>query len=176
MTFELEDIIALHGRQILVYCHNILCNYHDAQDAVQVTFIKAYNKRGSYKPTVSLSAWLYKIAYNTCIDIIRKRRFSLTGLWGGRPEGSYQMEENYISEELKGALLTLSARDRALVYNRVIDDMDYKELAVIYNASEAALRKRYERAKNKLAEQLEAAGIANSIRNGADRVAPENME
>ena len=157
--FELEDIIALHGRQLLVYCHNILCNYHDAQDAVQVAFIKAYNKRGSYKPTVSLSAWLYRIAYNTCIDMLRKRRFSLAGLWGGRLEGSYQMEEGYIGDELKTALMELPAKDRALVYNRVIDEMDYRELSVIYNASEAALRKRYERAKNKLAEKLESAGI-----------------
>ena len=158
-TFELEDIIALHGRQILVYCHNILCNYHDAQDAVQVTFIKAYNKRGSFKPTVSLLAWLYRIAYNTCMDIIRKRRFSLAGLWSGPAEGSYQMEDGYIGEELKAALLDLPAKDRALVYSRVIDGMDYKELAVIYNAGEAALRKRYERAKNKLAEKLAAAGV-----------------
>ena len=160
--FELEDIVNQYGRRILVYCHNILCNYHDAQDAVQTTFIKAYNKRESYKPIVSLSAWLHRIAYNSCMDIIRKRRFSLTGLFvEATHEGSYQMEDRYISDELRAALAGLSAKDRALVFSRVIDEMDYKEMALIYNASETALRKRYERARKKLAEALESAGFSN---------------
>ena len=154
--FELEDIVSKYGQPILSYCHGILRNYHDAQDAVQITFIKAHTKRAHYRENISLSAWLYRIAYNTCIDILRKRWIGISN-WKKEPadEGSYQMDEQYMHDTLSDALSRLSAKDRALVFNRVIDGMSYEELAEIYKTSEAALRKRYERAKKKLATFLE---------------------
>lgn len=42
---ELRCAIDLYGQPLLRYCHNILCDYFEAQDVVQITFIKAYNKR-----------------------------------------------------------------------------------------------------------------------------------
>lgn len=44
--------------------------------------------------------------------------------------------------------------ERALIFNRIIEERDYKELEVIYNLPAATLRKRYERARKKLSEQL----------------------
>ena len=157
IEFDLEDIVTQYGQPILAYCHGILRNYHDAQDAVQITFIKAHTKKGYYRENISLSAWLYRIAYNTCIDITRKRWLGLYD-WQKEPavEDSYQMEESYMSDSLSAALSDLPAKDRALVFNRVVDGMEYSELAEIYKASEATLRKRYERAKKKLVMLLEA--------------------
>lgn len=161
-AIELENAIELYGRPILRYCHSILCNYHDAQDAVQTTFIKAYG--ADYTGNTPLGPWLYRIAYHTCLDMMRKRRRFLrllksTAETDERDDryqsDSYPLEEPYMGDDIKTALLTLSISDRALVFNRVIDEMEYNELASIYNASPAALRKRYERAKKKLAKQLE---------------------
>ena len=58
----LADAIALYGQPLLRYCHHILCDYHEAQDAVQTTFIKAYDNRSRFRPGTSLSAWLYRLA------------------------------------------------------------------------------------------------------------------
>ena len=161
-AFNLEEAIEAYGKPILRYCHSILCNYHDAQDAVQTTFIKAY--RADSTGNVSLGpgcenkfrTWLYRIAYHTCLDMLRKRQRFLRFLeTAAKPESSYQMEACYISDELKAALLALSTQDRALVFNRIIDELEYNELSAIYETSPAALRKRYERAKKKLAKRLE---------------------
>ena len=62
---------------------------------------------------------------------------------------------NYISEELKTALLTLSPEDRALLFSRIIDEKSYADLEAIYHVSAATLRKRYERAKIKLSKALQ---------------------
>ena len=59
-----------------------------------------------------------------------------------------------MSEEVKEALAKLSTMERALIFNRIIEERDYKELEVIYNLPAATLRKRYERARKKLSEQL----------------------
>ena len=151
--YKLECAIKLYGQPLLRYCHNILCDYHKAQDAVQMTFIKAYNKRSSFKKGYSLSAWLYSIAYNTCMDILRKRKILFF-----IPESNNNTVDDstdLISEDLKEALLKLTGAERALIFSRVIDEKSYKELEMIYQVPAATLRKRYERAKNKLIKALE---------------------
>ena len=42
---ELNEAITLYGQNLMRYCHNILCDYHEAEDVVQMTFVKAYQKR-----------------------------------------------------------------------------------------------------------------------------------
>ena len=59
-----------------------------------------------------------------------------------------------MSEDLKSALSTLSPQDRALVFSRVIDENTYLELEEIYQVNAATLRKRFERAKKRLAKIL----------------------
>ena len=71
---ELEIVMELYGHALLKYCHNIICDYHEAQDAVQITFIKAYEKRSTFNADMNLYTWLHKIAYNTCIDILRHKK------------------------------------------------------------------------------------------------------
>ena len=151
--YELECAIELYGHQLLRYCHNILCDYHEAQDAVQTTFIKAYNKRTSFISGSSLSAWLYRIAYTTCMDILRKRKFLF---FVPETKGiQSNTSANFINEDLKEALLKLTGAERALIFIRVIDEKSYKELEEIYRIPANTLRKRYERAKNKLIRALE---------------------
>lgn len=150
---ELNLVIELYGQGILRYCHNILCDYYEAEDAAQITFIKAYNKRKSFKSGTSLSAWLYKIAYTTCIDITRKNKFK--ALFDRDIKKNNEIyTDNYISEDLREALLKLTPKERALVFSRILDEKGYSELEIIYGASSPTLRKRYERAKKKLAEAL----------------------
>ena len=45
----LSQAMDLYGYALTRYCHNILCDYHEARDVVQMTFIKAFNKRHQFK-------------------------------------------------------------------------------------------------------------------------------
>lgn len=151
---ELGYAIERYGQQLLRYCHNILCDYAEAQDAVQITFIKAYDRRKNFQSGTSLSAWLYRIAYTTCIDILRKRKLLFFMPKTQSSYDSYAIEDSFIEADLKTALLTLSPAERGLIFSRIIDEKTYEELESIYNVSSATLRKRYERAKKKLAKAL----------------------
>ena len=145
----LETVIDRYNYPLLRYCHNILCDYHEAQDALQITFIKAYQKRTAYICSQPLLPWLYRIAYTTCIDILRQRK---------RRQNIKMPEpvkaDNHIPDNILQALLSLSPLDRALVYNRIMSEMPYDELAKIHSKSPSALRKRYQRARKKLADEL----------------------
>jgi len=157
---DIEQLIDTYGQAILRYCHLMLRDYHEAQDAVQTTFLLAF-KKGQI--TGKPAPWLYKIAYNHCIDILRKRKRLNLYLDGEKniTKQSYHMNGS-MSDEIKTALGKISPQDRALVINRLIDDMSYDEMVQVYNVSAATLRQRYLRAKQKLAQTLREQGLEDA--------------
>ena len=73
----LEAVIGRYGQALLRYCHHILCDYHEAQDAVQDALLRAWSRRNRFRAGTNLEAWLYKLAYHACIDLLRQRRRQL---------------------------------------------------------------------------------------------------
>lgn len=143
----LAELIGQLGQPLLRYCHGILCDYHEAQDAVQITFIKAFDHRARI-PAGALQPWLYRAAYTTCVDLLRRRR--LRRMLRITPPAP---SDAYMRGELREALMALSAAERALLFSRVAG-ATYEELEKVYHLSPAALRKRYQRAREKLAKNL----------------------
>ena len=145
----LSEAVSRYGPPLLRYCHHILCDYHEAQDAIQITFCKAYTRRARFRRGSNLSAWLYRLAYTTCIDLLRRRKRQLFS-----PPAAPVSDPDYIGPQLRAALLTLSPQERALVFGRVMEERSYEELSQMLGHSAATLRKRYERARHKLARAL----------------------
>ena len=73
------DLVLKYQDRIYNLCRYMLENSHDAEDAAQDTFLKAYQGLGSYSPAASFYTWLYRIAVNTCLD--HKRKFSFRSLF-----------------------------------------------------------------------------------------------
>src|SRR5919202_2573190 len=69
-----EVVYDRHHRGLLSFCRHMLRSQEEAEDAVQQTFISAHNDLvGSDKP-IRLKAWLYTIARNRCLSMLRARR------------------------------------------------------------------------------------------------------
>jgi RNA polymerase sigma-70 factor (ECF subfamily) len=156
-----EHVIRLHGQAILRYCHLLLTDFHEAEDAAQTVFLRAHVKpvAGDLRP------WLYRVAYNCCMDILRRRKRAASALEREKAYVQPFYEENFdheMSPQVKRALLQLSAEDRALVISRLVDDYSYAQLESIYGVPQATLRKRYTRAKTRLAEALRNQGLEAS--------------
>lgn len=62
-----------HRRELQVHCYRMLANYEDAMDMTQETFLRAWNKRESFRGEAGLRTWLYRIATNVCLDFLDKR-------------------------------------------------------------------------------------------------------
>ncbi|SFW88788.1 RNA polymerase subunit sigma-70 [Amycolatopsis australiensis] len=62
-----------HRRELQLHCYRMLASYEDAQDMTQETFLRAWNKRESFKGHAALRTWLYRIATNVCLDFLEKR-------------------------------------------------------------------------------------------------------
>ena len=156
---ELEEIIDAYGEKLLRYATSILCHYQDAEDVVQRVFLAAYQNRKTFHGE-NLSPWLYKITYRHCLNQLKKRKLLFFADLGNvREETTDPFGDFAISDGILEALGQLPPKDRALVYARIVNGQSYEELALLFGRSPAALRKQYERAKEKLAGYLKTEGI-----------------
>jgi len=62
------------ARELSAYAYRMLGGYQDAEDALQEARLKAWRSLGSYEPTASFRAWVYRIMTNTCLDLLRQRQ------------------------------------------------------------------------------------------------------
>lgn len=130
-----------------------------AADAVQETFAKALAARASFKGECAASTWLYRIAYNTCLDTLAERRphvpietMEHPDAAGSRPEPAAEAANDVA--RLRAGLARLGEDDRRLLCLQMDESLGYAELAVVLACSQEAVRARVCRARRRLRELL----------------------
>ena len=106
-------VVEAYGQELLRYCHHILCDYQEAQDAVQTAFLKAWERWDRTPAGEGLRPWLYRICYTGCMDILRRRK---------RGQNAFReppREPDYMGPELRQALGMLTAQERGLVLSLI---------------------------------------------------------
>jgi RNA polymerase sigma-70 factor (ECF subfamily) len=142
----------------------------DAEDVVQETFIKAYNNIESFEGRSKVSTWLYRIATNEALMMLRKRKDGITHIdegvetddgeimpiqivdWCCLPEKEIMTEET--RRVLQEAALQLSDSNRAAFLLRDVEGLSTQEAAEALDISESALKVRLMRARMQLREEL----------------------
>jgi RNA polymerase sigma-70 factor (TIGR02960 family) len=66
-----SDLVQGHSHELQVHCYRILGSLQDAEDALQETLVSAWRNLGDFGQRSSLRTWLYKIATNRCLSILR---------------------------------------------------------------------------------------------------------
>jgi len=147
-------------------------NQQDAEDILQETFIKAYRKLSEFEGRSSLSTWLYRIAVNEALMLLRQRSPNSLSIdeevetvdgnmepmqivdWCCLPENELLSEESrHLMDE---AVQLLSPALRAVFILRDIEGLSIRETAEALDLTETAVKTRLLRARLNLRNQLSA--------------------
>ena len=150
-----RHIINEHSNFVYSICVNILRNSEDAQDVSQETFYKAYKALKKYDGNKSkLSTWLYKIAYNKCIDFIRKKNnFLNLKSYLKQKDSKFEYQKHQFDNEIVGELIAeLSESDSALITLFYLNELSIKEISFVIDDNENNIKVRLHRLRKQLKE------------------------
>ena len=172
-TKAFEELISVYQKKILNMAYRMLGDKDDAEDAAQDVFIRVYKSLASFHAEAAFSTWLYKIATNVCLDILRrKKRQNTKGTVSihqfSQEDEEYEMpiadsaptpyEEAQKSEArraLEEALLKLGPEQRAVIVLRDINGLSYEEIAEAQGCTLGTIKSRINRSRLMLRKLLE---------------------
>lgn len=161
-----EEVFRTYHTRIYNYVYRMVGNAEEASDLTQESFLKAYRALLRGEEPLNISAWLYRIASNTCMDVLRRRRLIqwqpleglLSVLGGGAPSPEADLVQKERRAEVEQVLAQLPPRYRMLLLLREREGLSYAEIAEITGDSldtvKVTLYRARERAR-KLARKID---------------------
>ena len=163
-----EELVRRYDARLLRITQQVTHNLDDAQEAVQETFLKVFQKLHQFHGNSKFSTWLTRIALNEALTRLRRRRFTEIPLeyedddgehlpldladWSPNPEQLCSRAE--LRELLRGALEKLPSSLRVVFVLRDIEEFSIKDTAEILNLDPTAVKARLFRARLHLREKL----------------------
>ena len=150
----------LYEKRIYGFLYKMLCSHDEAEELLQIVFVKIWENRTTKNPDLSLEAYVFKIAKNCVLDVLRQRVRKL--LFEQQLIDNFKESEDgeaaLIDEDLKRHIDSLIAhipeRRREIFKLRYENELSYKEIAEQLNISENTVDTQIRRTLNYLREQL----------------------
>jgi RNA polymerase sigma-70 factor, ECF subfamily len=164
-----ETLVERYERKIFRLTQNITQNREDAEDAMQESFLKAFEHLKEFQGNSRFYTWLVRIAVNQALMKLRKRRPNEVSLdqdldtgedtiprevedWGPSPEDRYEQRE--LSAILSEVISELTPPFRIVFQLRDIEELSTEETAEALGLSVSAVKSRLLRSRLKLRQKL----------------------
>ncbi len=167
------ELVNTYQNAVYNLCYRMLGERTESEDATQEAFLRAYLNMERYDPARSFKTWVLSIASNHCIDRLRKRRLTWLSLdeplppnihlSSDEPEPEDATIHKERSQAMQNLLNELNTEYRAAVILRYWYDYSYAEIADILDTTESAIKSRLFRARQALADRLEAQAPNSSL-------------
>ena len=170
MEASFTEAYELHVDAIYRFILRLLGNPTDAEDMTAETFLRAYQNWSELLDPASVRAWLFRIAYNGCIDLIRQhQRYrtipldtttvdettqAFTSPVASTETPLKELIRSESAEFLQEALLQLRPIDRTVLVLGELEDTPNREIAEIVQRSETAVKSLRQRARKALRDEV----------------------
>ena len=136
-------IFERHHQALHRYCHSIVGNGHDASDALQSTMLKAFRALSGETREINLRPWLYRIAHNESISLLRARRSDAdldSAAQVGDPSTEALIESRDRLRALAADLTELTEQQRGALLMRELGGLEFAEVADALGTSASAVK------------------------------------
>jgi RNA polymerase sigma-70 factor, ECF subfamily len=151
-SFEL--LLEKHRGPMIHFLHRMVQNDAVAEELTQEVFLRVYKSRGSYQPSAKFTTWLFRIGTHLALNWIRDGRNekSQTSLDKDTADGATRqvpdcrrtVEQELLYEaklrEVRRAISSLPAKQRAAVMMHKYEEMEYAQIAGVIGCSESAVK------------------------------------
>jgi RNA polymerase sigma-70 factor, ECF subfamily len=143
---DLEGVYRRHQKFVFGVCSRYTGSRSDAEDLTQETFVKVFRGLAGFRQESELGTWLYRMAVNTCLDYLRKRKRENRNLadfidsmvvYNLDPDGDRVLAKL----ELERILGHLRPQLRAILFLTLAEGLSYSEAAGVMKLSQAAVSK-----------------------------------
>jgi RNA polymerase sigma-70 factor (ECF subfamily) len=172
--YAFRQLIERYQRKAYAVAFGMLKDREAAFDVTQEAFIRIYKHMDCFKGGASFYVWLYRIVFNLCIDVLRKRKrgpiadieleealnqeeegasygFISRGL-GESPQKSLLQKE--LAEKIQEAVDALPEMHRAILLMKEVEGMSHEDLARVFKIPKGTVMSRLFYARAKLQQKL----------------------
>lgn len=164
-----ESLVRLHEKRVYALCRRMCRSEDDALEAAQDTFLAVWRGVGSFRADAAFSTWLYRLATNACLDLLRREKknggnvslddegFSVEPV-DRAPSPEEAVERGETQRMVREALLALPDDYRQILLLRETEQLSYAEIAEITGLELGTVKSRISRARLALRNDLAASG------------------
>ena len=170
-----RQLVEAHSRAVFRLAFRITANEQDAEDVVQETFLKLHRNLDKFEDRSTLSTWIYRIATNSALDLIRSRKRHQQGREPENPEGVAavdRLESSHpapdrlvlsgeLRERVQLALSRLTPAERAAFVLRHFEGQGIEAIAETLGLRQGAAKNTIFRAVSKLRGELKGYAAAS---------------
>ena len=159
-----RTLVDRHSRSVFRLAYRMTGNEADAEDVVQETFLRAYRQLASYEERSSFSTWLYRIAANYALDMIRSKRRQVEQQSPQDEQGRDMFDQvaadvpaqdrllfnAEVKRRFQSAMCELTVQERAAFEMRHFEGLSIEQIGAVLELGDSATKNSIFRAVRKL--------------------------
>lgn len=166
-----EQLVRLYEKRVLALTTRMCKNPADAEEAAQEAFLSAWQGLPFFRGEASFSTWLYRLASNACVDLLRRegRRQSAAGpslndeevqleVPDTAPSPQEQAERSELRQQIEAGLQALTPDHRQVLLLREMHQLSYDEIAQTLDVDVGTVKSRINRGRKQLRNFLLRSG------------------
>ena len=166
-----EQLVKLYEKRVLALTTRMCKNPADAEEAAQEAFLSAWQGLPFFRGDASFSTWLYRLASNACVDLLRRegRRQSAAGpslndeearvdVPDPAPSPQEQAERSELREQIEAGLQALTPDHRQVLLLREMHQLSYDEISQVLDVDVGTVKSRINRGRKQLRNFLLRSG------------------